>query len=53
MKFLIVIPTHNRHQSLINLLRSIEAQGLDHHEFEVIVVTNLKDKYLESEDFKT
>lgn len=46
-KLSIIIPTHNRHDSLLRLLQSINRQEIDFSLFEVIVVTNLFDSTLE------
>lgn len=43
----IVIPTHNRYDSLLELLRSIESQHFPHPLFEVLVVQQGKDSSME------
>ena len=52
MKISVIIPTHKRHQQLEKLLKSIEKQLIEKEEFEVLVVTNLKDHYLERVEFR-
>ncbi len=47
MQVSIIIPTHKRHQALLNLLQSIYQQDLPPKELEVHVVSNLKDSSLQ------
>ncbi|MCB9086665.1 MAG: glycosyltransferase family 2 protein [Bdellovibrionaceae bacterium] len=49
MKISIVIPTHNRKESLFRLLRSIELQEIKKSDVEVLVVFNLPNSTLKNE----
>lgn len=42
----IIIPTHRRHRSVLNLLSSLENQDFPKDEFEILIVSNLPDPSL-------
>lgn len=42
----IIIPTHRRHRSVLNLLSSLENQDFPRDEFEILVISNLPDSSL-------
>ncbi|MBK8201951.1 MAG: glycosyltransferase [Bdellovibrionales bacterium] len=42
----IIIPTHRRHRSVLNLLSSLENQDFPKDEFEILIISNLPDPSL-------
>lgn len=53
MKVSIIIPTHKRHQDVLELLGSIRNQQMDRNHYEVLLVPNIRDLFYESEGFQT
>ena len=51
MRLSVVIPTHNRPQRLRKLLQSLQQQNLDAAIFEIIVVPNLREPWVDDRKF--
>ncbi len=52
MDLSIVIPTHLRFNSLMELLETVSLQDLPKEQFEVLVISNLEDPFYKSDEFK-